>query len=98
MGEDYDLVEAKEREGDCGAGGVVYLYDRSAGTVQPLDVITHGAPRRSRPTHGHLPARALGPQRGHGDPVLSVEGAARASACSLLYHVLVDEPRPPTCE
>jgi hypothetical protein len=29
---------------------------------------------------------------------LSVEGAARASACSLLYHVLVDEPRPPTCE
>jgi hypothetical protein len=38
---DYDLVEAQGRRGDFGSRQA-YLYDRTAGTAERLDIVTHG--------------------------------------------------------
>jgi hypothetical protein len=45
-GNDYDLVEAQGRRSGFTTWRV-YLYDRSAGTAERLEVVTHGAARRS---------------------------------------------------
>jgi len=93
MGTDYDLIEAQGREGDFGSWRV-YLYDRSAGSAQRLDVVTHGGSTAfANPT-----ATSLNDPSGRNGVMatlfLPVEGAAPGEAGSLLYHVPVDEPRP----
>jgi hypothetical protein len=95
MGKDYDFIEAQGREGDFGSWRV-YLYDRSAGTAQRLDVVTHGgstAFANPTATSLHDPSGRSGVMA---TLFLPVEGAAPGEAGSLLYHVPADEPRPPT--
>jgi hypothetical protein len=95
LGEDYDLVEAQEREGDFGTWRV-YLVERSAMTAQRLKVITHGGSTAfANPT-----ATCLRDPSGR-DAVmvtlfLHVEGAASGEAGSLLYYVPIDEPASPS--
>jgi hypothetical protein len=95
MGKDYDFIEAQGREGDFGSWRV-YLYDRSAGTAQRLDVVTHGgsmAFANPTATSLHDPSGRSGVMA---TLFLPVEGAAPGEAGSLLSHVPADEPRPPT--
>jgi hypothetical protein len=89
-GQDYDLVEAQGRRGDF-ATWRIYLYDRSAGTAQRLEVVTHrGSTAFANPT-----ATMLRDPAGHDAIMVTLfvpmEGAAPGEAGSLLYLVPVDE-------
>jgi hypothetical protein len=90
---DYDLVEAQGRRGDF-ATWRVYLYDRSAGTAERLDVVTHGGSTAfANPT-----ATMLRDPGGRAALIVTLfvpmEGAAPGEAGSLLYLVPVDQAPP----
>jgi hypothetical protein len=88
-GKDYDLVEGEGRRDDF-ASWRVYLYDRSAGSAQQLNIVTHGGSTAfANPT-----ATVLRDPAGRQAVMLTLfvpmEGAAPGEAGSLLYHVPVD--------
>jgi hypothetical protein len=90
LGRDYDLIEAQGRRGDF-ATWRVYLHDRTAGTTQRLEIVTHkGSTAFANPT-----ATALRDPAGREAIMvtmfLPMEGAAPGEAGSLLYLVAVDE-------
>ena len=89
-GHDYDLVEAQGRRGDF-ATWRVYLYDRSAGTAERLEVVTHGGSTAfANPT-----ATMLRDPAGRDALMVTLfvpmEGAAPGEAGSLLYLVPVSQ-------
>ena len=89
-GKDYDLVEGQGRRGDF-ASWRVYLYDRSAGTAQRLDIVTHGGSTAfANPTATVLRDPA-GRQAVMVTLFVPMEGAAPGEAGSLLYHVPAED-------
>jgi hypothetical protein len=90
LGRDYDLIEAQGRRGDF-ATWRVYLHDRTAGTTERLEIVTHkGSTAFANPT-----ATALRDPAGREAIMvtmfLPLEGAAPGEAGSLLYLVAVDQ-------
>ena len=82
-------MEAQSRRGDFGSWRV-YLYDRAAGTAQPLSIVTHGGSRAfANPTATMLRDPA-GRQAVMVTLFVPMEGAAPGEAGSLLYHVPAD--------
>jgi hypothetical protein len=89
LGRDYDLIEAQGRRGDF-ATWRVYLHDRTAGTTQRLEIVTHnGSKAFANPTATPLRDPA-GREAIMVTMFLPLEGAAAGEAGSLLYVVAVD--------
>jgi hypothetical protein len=90
LGRDYDLIEAQGRRGDF-ATWRVYLHDRTAGTTERLEIVTHkGSTAFANPTATPLRDPA-GREAIMVTMFLPLEGAAPGEAGSLLYLVAVDE-------
>jgi hypothetical protein len=90
LGRDYDLIEAQGRRGDF-ATWRVYLHDRTAGTTERLEIVTHnGSKAFANPTATPLRDPA-GREAIIVTMFLPLEGAAAGEAGSLLYVVAVDE-------
>jgi hypothetical protein len=90
LGRDYDLIEAQGRRGDF-ATWRVYLHDRTAGTTERLEIVTHnGSKAFANPTATPLRDPA-GREAIMVTMFLPLEGAAAGEAGSLLYVVAVDE-------
>jgi len=90
LGRDYDLIEAQGRRGDF-ATWRVYLHDRTAGTTERLEIVTHkGSTAFANPTATPLRDPA-GREAIMVTMFLPLEGAAPGEAGSLLYLVAVDQ-------
>jgi hypothetical protein len=90
LGRDYDLIEGQGRRGDF-ATWRVYLHDRTAGTTERLDIVTHkGSTAFANPTATPLRDPA-GREAVMVTLFLPMEAAAPGEAGSLLYLVAVDE-------
>ena len=93
LGRDYDLIEAQGRRGDF-ATWRVYLHDRTAGTTERLEIVTHkGSTAFANPT-----ATALRDPAGREAIMvtmfLPLEGAAPGEAGSLSITVMASLARP----
>jgi hypothetical protein len=88
-GKDYDLVEGQGRRGDF-ASWRVYLYDRSAGTTQQLNIVIHGGSTAFANPTATVLRNPAGRQAVMLTLFVPMEGAAPGEAGSLLYHVPVD--------
>ena len=90
LGRDYDLIEAQGRRGDF-ATWRVYLHDRTAGTTERLEIVTHkGSTAFANPTATPLRDPA-GREAIMVTMFLPLEGAAPGEAGSLLYLVAVHQ-------
>ena len=89
-GQDYDLVEAQGRRGDF-ATWRVYLYNRSAGTAERLEVVTHGGSTAFANPTATLLRDPAGRDALMVTLFVPMEGAAPGEAGSLLYLVPVSQ-------